>query len=179
MKKLVFLFLFVGIIMSMSAQVVSTPQKNTVEYATVKGLIHRDTLGNESCVEPKEAYFRQPSEVRADLRLTTISKEEITDTITGKKSNFYYIRIFNASNNQTLFGGVVEGITTVERRGDCIIFYNVPVKEYEPPTNYDDEEIDIQRNAGDYSHQVGGKRKVAPKATASISTSHWYNPSTW
>lgn len=90
------------------------------------------------------------------------------------------MRIFNASNNQTLFGGVVEGITTVERRGDCIIFYNVPVKEYEPPTNYDDEEIDIQRNAGDYSHQVGGKRKVAPKATVTTSSTwHWYNPSTW
>lgn len=180
MKKLVFGFLLIGIISSVNAQVVSTPKKNVVEYATIKGEVVIDSFGNEKCVLPKEIYFRQPSAVYADLSLTTISKQIITDTLTGETRSFYYMRIFNAANNQTLFGGVVEGITTVERRGNCIIFYNIPVKEYEPPTKYDDEEIDIQRNAGDYSHQVGGKRKVAPKATASVSSSFsLFHPSTW
>lgn len=159
MKKLVFFFLLLGTVMGLRAQVVVS-SGNGQEYATVRAKDVTDSTGSFFSV--REVYMQKPSEIRPDKCLTTISIEMIEDSITHKQIPFYWIRIFDAASNTTYFGGISEGMNVV-KKGDCITFYNVPVKEYQPEINWDDEKIYIQRNAGSYRYQMGGDRRAAPK----------------
>jgi hypothetical protein len=123
MKKVVFLFLFVGIIMSMSAQ---TKVEGFDERATIVFKQVRDTENKVTFYKITQVLVEQPSAVFADLCLSSVMGFTNQDTLPGSQEKFYNFTIVNASTNEILYGGKALGAGSVEMRGkSCFIAYNV------------------------------------------------------
>lgn len=128
MKKLVFLFLLVGIVMSVNAQVIRSKKakQNEYERAAIVVRVSMDVLQNET-YEVCSVLPTLPSTLLADRSLSTVSSADLTYVIDGEEEvlKTYYFNILNGANNEVWSGMKAVSPSSVKRIGNCLYFYNV------------------------------------------------------